>query len=99
MPNAAVDLPFISPVWTASSGRLRRCRVLSPSSGTTSTLPWGISGDLPWRCLTDLADRRRERVGCQLLQAEGLRSEVDTQGGGQPEPDRPGLAVDDDARC
>ena len=33
MPNAAVDLPLPAPVCTASSGALRRARVLSPSSG------------------------------------------------------------------
>ena len=37
-PNAAVDFPLPSPVWTISSGRLRRWRVVSPSSGTTSGL-------------------------------------------------------------
>jgi len=37
MPKAAVDFPFISPVWTASSGRLRRWRVVNPSSGTALT--------------------------------------------------------------
>jgi hypothetical protein len=36
MPNAAVDLPLPGPVWTASSGALRRARVLRPSSGTAS---------------------------------------------------------------
>ena len=41
-PKAAVDFPLPSPVWTISSGRLRRCRVLSPSSGTTSGCPWGM---------------------------------------------------------
>jgi len=41
-PNAAVDLPFISPVCTTISARLRRCLVVSPSSGTARGLPWGI---------------------------------------------------------
>ena len=34
MPNAAVDLPLPAPVCTASTGALRRARVVSPSSGT-----------------------------------------------------------------
>ncbi len=42
VPKAAVDLPFISPVCTTSSGRVRRCRVESPSFGVTGTWPCGI---------------------------------------------------------
>jgi hypothetical protein len=38
-PNAAVDFPFIGPVCTMSSGRFRRCLVVSPSSGTVSGMP------------------------------------------------------------
>ncbi len=41
-PNAAVDFPLPSPVCTISSGRLRRWRVVSPSSGTTSGCPLGM---------------------------------------------------------
>ena len=40
-PNAAVDLPFISPVCTTSSGRLRRWRVVRPSAGTATGLALG----------------------------------------------------------
>jgi hypothetical protein len=42
-PNAAVDLPFISPVCTTTSGRFRRCRVVSPSSGIVVGCPCGMS--------------------------------------------------------
>ena len=35
-PNAAVDFPLPSPVWMINNGRLRRCRVVSPSAGTCS---------------------------------------------------------------
>src|SRR6202021_1579251 len=41
-PNAAVDFPFIAPVWTISSGRFLRCLVVSPSSGTVCGTPCGI---------------------------------------------------------
>ncbi len=41
-PKAAVDLPLPMPVWTTTRGRLRRCRVVSPSSGTTAGCPCGI---------------------------------------------------------
>ncbi len=41
-PKAAVDFPLPSPVWMISSGRLRRCRVVSPSAGTWSGWPSGI---------------------------------------------------------
>ena len=41
-PNAAVDFPLPGPVCTMTSGRLRRWRVLSPSSGTISGCPLGI---------------------------------------------------------
>ena len=41
-PKAAVDLPLPTPPWTTTSGRLRRCRVVSPSSGVTGVCPWAI---------------------------------------------------------
>src|SRR4051812_29993435 len=44
VPNAAVDLPFMSPVLTTSSGRCRRCFVVSPSSGMSVGWASGISG-------------------------------------------------------
>src|SRR3712207_6142307 len=116
MPNAAVDLPFISPVWTASSGRLRRCRVVRPSCGVTATCPCGTSPPR-WRssaeCLGALcspvsphalslgglpqrAHRGGQRLGGQLLQAQGLRAQRRPERAGQPESHRAGLAVDDD---
>ena len=48
-PNAAVDLPLPSPVWTINNGRLRRCRVVSPSVGTCSGLPCWHQAARPWR--------------------------------------------------
>src|SRR3954449_1335675 len=93
MPNAAVDLPFISPVWTASSGRFRRCRVLSPSSGTTATCPFGMSSRL-----LHGPDGAGQRLCGQLLQAQGPRAQRGAEGAGEPQPDRARLAVDDDGR-
>ena len=45
-PNAAVDFPLPSPVCTMSSGRLRRWRVVSPSSGTNERLSLRHQGAL-----------------------------------------------------
>src|ERR1700761_6292214 len=95
MPNAAVDFPFMSPVWTMSSGRLRRCFVVSPSSGTLCGTPCGILSNLPVG-----ADRVGDRPGRQVtevLQVQVHGTERLRQGDGEAEPYRPRLAVDDDA--
>src|SRR5689334_23213710 len=42
-PKAAVDFPLPGPVCTMSSGRLRRSRVVSPSSGIVVGTPCGMS--------------------------------------------------------
>lgn len=53
MPKAAVDFPLPSPVLTAVTGSIRRCRVVNPSLGmfAGSTFPLGIVVSLLSDCL------------------------------------------------
>ena len=81
-PNAAVDFPFMSPVCTISSGRLRRCRVVRPSSGTVvgyalrhqATVP--VSGARPTSA---------SRAGRELVQLQARAAELRRRG---PRPGR-----------
>src|SRR6185503_11262265 len=79
-PNAAVDLPFISPVWTISSGRLRRWRVVSPSSGTLVTWPCGMSPpSSAVRGNECSSTRLRSRRSCGPGRADDVGDAVDRQ--------------------
>src|SRR5690606_27582467 len=93
IPNAAVDLPLPGPVWTISSGRLRRCRVVRPSSGTDTGFPWGMSGRLPVLLLAMTPDDPVE-----VAQRDEPRIQPHRQLPRQPEPHRAVLAVHDDPR-
>src|SRR5919112_5404558 len=91
MPNAAVDFPFISPVCTISSGRLRRWRVVRPSSGTATGCPFGMSGSLPF------GHRADEVARGNVSEVEVLRSQVRCELRGESEADAAvRLAVDHD---
>src|SRR5690606_12696823 len=93
IPNAAVDLPLPGPVWTTSSGRLRRCRVVRPSSGTDTGFPRGMSGRLPVLVPAVASDDAAE-----LAEGDQPRAEPGGEPPRQPEPDRAVLAVHDDRR-
>lgn len=87
MPKAAVDLPLPGPVWTASTGALRRARVVRPSTGTVSGWPCGIevsfrpesSGPAGGvRC-----DQPRQAIRAKLREPHRGRTELSCQHIGQ----------------
>ena len=86
-PNAAVDFPLPSPVWMINNGRLRRCRVVSPSSGTCSGWPSGIRPPC-------LPDRGEEPIRRDLADRDVFGAEMRAEPGGEPEGEPAGLAVD-----
>src|SRR5690606_19073338 len=94
MPNAAVDFPLPGPVCTITSGRFRRCRVVSPSSGITGGLPCGISHRLR---VGSPGGYGGARLG-QRVEGEQGGPQPGGEAGRQAEPYRAGLAVDDHAR-
>ena len=95
IPNAAVDLPLPAPVCTTSSGRLRRCRVVSPSSRHGGRLVPAASGSPP------VHGRRRRTapasgVGGELVQPHGTSAPRCAGEPRRPGPAAPArLAVDD----
>ena len=99
MPNAAVDLPLPGPVCTASSGALRRARVVSPSSGTVGGWPCGIACPPPTQRWVGCGlDHVGQRVGPQLRQPHRGRAELAGQLLGQTQSHIGRLAVHHDGR-
>src|SRR5699024_10382249 len=101
IPNAAVDFPFPVPVCTAVMGRLRRCRVVRPSSGTESgssfpcamTRSVGVARRCPATASSGRAEDPGHGVVGQFVEGDDTGPEFPCQRGRRPQADPSALTV------